>query len=1073
MRKSLLIMALLLGSTLAIFAQNVVVQGRVSDQSGPVPNATIQEKGTSNTVRGDADGNFSIRVKQGARLVISAVGHESAEVAAASSVNVSLTTKANELQEVLVTSAFGVKKSQRVTPFSSQVIKAEQLTVIRQPNLNNALAGKVAGVQFRGQSAVKLNDQGFLRIRGGGSLTDAAPIYVVDGTLTNSFDINPDDVEDITVLKGANATALFGSRAANGAIVINTRKGGGKKGIGIEVNQSVVFDRVFILPKYQNEYAGGDGDFLTFVHNPATMPAEWAALNGKKYHDFTDDASWGPKMDGSEYIPWYAFIPGHSRSGKTASLTPQPNNIRDFWETGITNNTNVSFSAGNGAGQSIRMSYTNQSIKGLLPNSKSNRHNLFTSVNMDLGRYFTVGANITYTNQLIKGDFNDGYANNSAGNFNQWMHRDLDMGILKELSTLKTPIGTFPSWNLRRNPGAWNPAAPQSSVWAGNYWYNPYVIYENLDYVQRRDRIYGDANLTFKLNNNFRIKGSLRTDQFNGNVENIIPNIVESSAGQAGYLAYYGTSNTVNREWNYEVVASYNKVFGDLAVNVNAGANRLDIRNRAVSANTNTGLNVPNLYAISNSKTTPTISNSRSDLQSNSLFAFGDFEYGKFASVTWALRNDWFSTLPAGKNDLLSPSVGASFVFSEFTRDALPFMTFGKVFGSWGKKPKTLGPYALNLNYSVNALLWGTNFLMSTPDGTPDANLRGALTSTWEGGLDFRFAKNRINLTLTYYFEDNKDEPLGVAVSGVSGFTSQTINAAWVQRKGIEVELGGQIIKKKDLNWNVNATFGYLIDNPVKALAPGLTSYTLAGGSFGSRFARTFHYVGEQWGMLTGGGIKRNEAGQPLIGTNGFSGGPGWYVGDATKRWGSVVPKTTGGFQSFLTYKDFSFSFTLDYQFGGKFWSLSEQWGNFSGLLEETAGLNDRGKPKRDPVSQGGGVRVTGVAASDGKTPVDVYIDAYDYYHQFYFVSVAEPFVHDLSYVKLREVSLGYRIPVQKFGKVGKAFQGAHVSIISRNPFLLYRDTQNFDPSEISGVFGEDGQMPGTRSLGFNLKLNF
>ena len=1074
MRKIVPMLALLLFFGATVNAQTVAVQGKVSDVSGPVANATIQEKGTKNIVKADANGVFNIRVKQGATLTISAIGHDNTEVTASSTyMNVDLKARADELQEVMVTTAFNVKKSQRTTPFSSQVIKSDQLNVIRQPNLNNALAGKVAGVQFRGQSAAKLNDQGFLRIRGGGSLNDVAPIYVVDGTLTNSFDINPDDVEDVTVLKGANATALFGSRAVNGAIVVTTRKGGSKKGIGIEVNQGTMFDRAAFLPNYQNEYGGGDGDWLTFNY-VAGMPTEWQGLNGKKYRDFTDDASWGPKIDGSEYIPWYAFIPGHSRTGQTAPFVAQPNNVRDFWNTGITNNTNVSFTQSNGAGQNLRVSYTNQSIRGLLPNTKSLRHNLFTAFNMDLGNMFTLNANLTYTNQRINGEFGDGYANNSSGNFNQWFHRDLDIDILRDFSNFKTPIGTIASWNFRRNPGAWSAAAPRNSVYGANYWYNPYTYYEQINYVQNRDRIYGDVGLTYKINNHLKVRGTIRTDQFNGSVENIVPNILEFTGVQTGYLAGYSTSTTVNREWNFEGVVNYNNNFGDFAVSVNAGANRLSIRNRAVSANTNNGLNVPELYAISNSKTGPTISNSRSDQQANSLFAFGDVEYKKYLSLTWAVRNDWFSTLPANDNSLLSPSLGTSFVFSDFTKNALPWLSFGKVFGSWGRKPVALNPYELNLNYSVNPLLWGSNFLMSTPDVAPDANLRGSLVTTWEAGLDLRFAKNKIGLTLTYFFEDNIKAPLQVTSSGVSGFTAQRINAAWIQRKGIETELTARIISKKNFQWRANGTFSYLIDNPVKELAPGLSSIVLSGGSFGTRFARAFHVAGQQWGMLRGGGIRRNDAGQPLITTNGFSGGLGWYsAGDATKEWGSVVPRITGGIQNFLTYKRFNMAVSIDYQFGGKFFSLSEQWGNFSGLLSNTAGLNDKGNPIRNSVASGGGVRVTGVQATDGRTPVDVYVEAYDYFHQFYYQQIAEPFVHSLSAIKMREVSIGYTIPVEKMGKFGKAFQGANISLTARNPFILYRETKNFDPTEISGVFGEDGQMPGTRSIGFNLKMTF
>lgn len=1059
--------------SMAAFAQTVVVQGQVSDERGPIPNASIQEKGSKTGSRADEQGKFTIRVKDGATLVISAVGHETIELKASSGFKtVQLKTLTGELEEVFVTSAFGVKKSARTTPFSSQVIKDEQLNLIRQPNLNNALAGKVAGVQYRGQSSVKLDSEGFLRIRGGGSLTDQAPIYVVNGTITSSFDINPDDVEDITVLKGANATALFGSRAGSGAIVITTKKGRTTKGIGVEVNQSMTFDKVTFLPRYQNEYAGGDGDWLT-LNYVAGMPTEWQALNGKKYHDFTDDASWGPRIDGSEYIPWYALIPGHSRSGKTALLTPQPSNTKDFWNTGVTANTNVSLSQGNGAGQHLRVSFTNQTIKGLLPNSDSRRNTLSTSFSMDMGQYLSFSSNLNYSTQIINGQFADGYANNSSGNFSQWFHRDLDMNILKELADFRTPIGTIPSWNLRRNPNSWNAAAPQNSVYSANYWYNPFTFFNKISEVNRRDRFYGDVTMTIKLSKDFKIRGSIRKDQLNSNRENILPNILESSGGQTGILAAYLTNAVVNNEWNYEAVATYSKKFGDIDVSINAGANKLDIRKRNVQANTVNGLSVAGLYAISNSKSAPIIANGREDQMANSLFAFGDIEYKKYLSLTWALRNDWFSTLPSNNNSLLSPSLGASFVFSEFTAKALPWLNFGKVFASWGKKPKTLDPYALNLNYAVNPQLWGSNFLMTTPNRIPDPSLRGALVTTWETGMDLRFAKNKVRLNMVYYNETNSNEPLNIAISGVSGFAEKTVNAAVIKRSGIETELGVSLIKRKNWTWEINKTFSYLIDNTVQELAPGLNSFTVAGGAFGTRFARVFHFPGKQWGTLMGAGIKRNAEGKPLIVANGFSGGLGWYQPDVTKEWGSVVPKYTGGLQNFITYKNFNLGMTMDYQIGGKFFSLSEQWGTFSGLMENTAGMNDRGKPVRDPVASGGGIHVVGVDAADGKTPVDVYVSAYDYFHQFYYQQIAEPFVHDLTYIKMRELSLGYNIPVQKLGKVGKVFQGANISLIARNLFFFYRDSKNFDPSEISGVQGEDGQMPGSRSLGFNLKLNF
>ena len=1073
MRKVVSLLSVLMLLCALAYGQTRTVSGTVTDDKGaPVAFATITEEGTNNAVRADDNGKFTINVRTGARLVVSAAGHSTQTVSADNAGSITLAVADAQLSEVVVTTAFGIRKSERTTPFSAQVINADQLNVVRQPNLNNALAGKIAGVQFRGQSAAALNRDAFIRIRGGQSLGDRGPIYVVDGTILESgFDINPDDIESLNVLKGANSTALFGSRAANGAIVITTKKRGSRQGIGIEVNQGVTVDRVYVLPKYQNLYAGGDGDFLTFNWQ-AGMPTEWQALNGKQHHDFTDDASWGPKMEGQEYIPWYAFIPGHSRSFQTARLTPQPDNVRDFWSTGVTSNTNLNFSQG-GQGYNLRLSLSNQNIKGILPNTASNRNNIFASLSYDLSSKFTAGLNLNYTTQRIDGEFEDTYANNSTGNFSQWFHRNLDIGIMRELRDLRTPIGTIASWNFRRNPNSWVAQPGRNSVYGGNYWYNPYSYFDQIDFTQRRNRLFGDASLTYRINQNFNVKGAIRKNQLNNSFENISPSILQFSGVQSGFLAGYSTGQRFDNEYNYELIGSFSKRFGELAVNASVGGNKLTYRRKDVSAGTQGGLNVAELYAISNSKNPPSITNIRNNYDVNSIFATGDFEYKRFASLTWAVRNDWYSTLPTSNNDLLSPSIGAAFVFSEFTKNSLPWMSFGKLFGSWGRKPLALDPYQLDLTYAVNQFQWGSNFLMTTPDVLPDPGLTGSLVSTFEAGVDLRFMNNKVGLNLTYYNENNDREPLEVAVSGTSGFTSKRINIAKIVRQGIEAEITARPVARKNFEWNVTKNFHYLLDNTVERLAPGVPSYTLSGGAFGSRFARAFHIEGKQWGMLKGGGIKRNDQGLPLITTNLFSGGPGWFVNDPDKEWGSIVPKITGGLQNMFNYKNWNLGVTIDYQFGGKFFSLTEQWGAFSGLLDMTAGLNDKGKNVRDDVANGGGVRVVGVDAADGRTPVDIYISAYDYYHQFYFQRVAEPFIHDLTYIKLREVALGYTIPVNKMGRFGRTFQGANLSLIARNPWLIHRKTENFDPSEVSYNYGEEGQLPGTRSLGLNLKLNF
>jgi TonB-linked SusC/RagA family outer membrane protein len=1069
MRKIASLLTMLMLVSALAFAQTRTVSGQIKDEKGdPVPFASVVEAGNpSNGTKADGVGYFTIKIKEGSKLTITAQGYKSVTITPTSGVQIiSMVTDVTVEKEVVVTTAFNIKKSARTTPFSTQVINNEALNIIPSNNLNAALAGKVAGVQYRGQSSMKLDDQGFLRIRGGLSLGDVGAVYVVDGTIVNSFDLNPDDIENLNILKGANATALFGEQAKNGAIVITTRKRGQAGTAGIEFSHGITIDKAYLFPQYQNTYGGGtDYEFHKFEWK-SYMPIEWKALDGKYFPDYTDDSSWGPRLSGQEYIPWYAWYPGSKYSYRTAKWIAQPNNARDFWNTGVTANTNVSFSK-NGQGYSTRVSYTNNLIMGMLPNSSSERHTLFATASLDLNEHFSAGANVNFVNTKIKGEFDDAYANQSSGSFSSWFHRDIDMGLMKELRGLRSPLGTYASWNLSTNPDGYNPNNP-GKFYKGNYWYNFFTYFDNVDNRTVRDRLYGDVFLKYTINKNFSMRATIRKNQLNTSYENITRSILEASATQTGLFASYGTGQTRSDIMNYEFIANYtNKFLGNLDVNATVGANWNRTKYQDVTMSTRNGLNVPDLYAITNSKDPIVYGNTRQRSEVRSLFASGDFEWKKFASLTWAVRNDWYSTLASGSNSLLSPQIGAGFIFSEFTKESLPWLSFGKVYGSWGKKPTSIGVYASNFLYGVGANQWNGNILMSTPDQLVDPNLKGSLVTTYEFGFDLKFLKNRYGITANYYIEDNNGEPLAVAISGVAGFTSKLINAARIKRQGFEIVVTASPLKNiKNFSWDITKTFGYIVKNPVVKLSEGQTRILLAGGAFGTRFARAFQELGMDWGQLIGGGIKRNDAGLPLLTTGGL------YVRDADKHWGSVIPKVTGGLVNSFAYKNWNLNFSIDYQFGGKFFSLSENWGNYSGLLAPTAAINDKGMNVRDDVSDGGGVHVTGVAAADGKTPVDMYVDARNYFSQFYNNQIAEPYVHSLSFIKLRQVALGYNIPVQKM-KIGKVFKGATISVVSGNTWLIYRETRSFDPSEISGVQGEDGQLPGTRSIGASLKLRF
>ena len=1046
----------------SVWAQTSVT-GKVTDEQGnSIPFASILIKGKSKGITADGEGKFTFRnLPAGTVLTITSQGFKSKDVAIDSetSLNVVL-EKGSDLQEVVVTSAFNIKRSQKSVASNAQNITGDQLNLIRQTNLNNALAGKIAGLQVRGQSPIALGRDANIRLRGEGSINGGGIIYVVDGTIVNSVDINPDDIQDITTLKGVNATALFGDRAVGGAIVINTKKGKKTKGIGIEINQGITFDQIYILPKYQNSYAGGaSADLIRFDWKPG-MPESWKTLNGKYHHDYSDDASWGPRMTGQEYIPWYAWYPDGQYFGQTAKLTPQPDNIRDFYQNGTTVNNNINFSKAD-KGYSIRVSYTHQNIKGLIETSELLKHNLTTNLSFDLGNSFILSSNISYVTQTLKGEFNDGYSNQSSGSFGSWFHRDLDMKKVKELRNLKSPEGYLASWN-HNNPGEY--LTSPLAFYGGNYWYNFYSYFDNISNVNRRDRLFGDVSLTYKLNNHFSVRGTVRKNQVTTNNENITKNILEQSATQTGVKAAYGTGQTFFSEDNVEGLMTYNNKWGDFSVNLNGGGNVRKEQAKNVTVGTVNGLNVPDLYAANNSKDPIAYGNGRTRLEVRSLFARGDIGFRDMLYAEFGVRNDWYSTLPTDNNSLLTPSFGLSFVFSELLKEEMPALSFGKLRGSWGTVPTSLAPYILGFAYGVNANQWNGNFLMTTPNRLVDPTIKGATNTAMEAGIDLRFLKNRIGFSFTYYDETRKDEPLDVQVNGASGFTTKLVNAGRVERSGIEIQVNAKPVVNKNLTWNIDVNYGQNLSNKVVELAPGISSIVVAAGAFsGTSSAYTVHEVGKEWGMLRGGGIKKIN-GVPILDADGF------YIKEDNAAFGSVLPDFTGGIQNAVNYKNFVLNVSIDFQKGGKFFSLSDFWGTFSGLTARTAGLNDKGNPVRDAIADGGGVFVQGVDV-DNK-PVSKYVSAQDYYHQFRSRNISENSVYDLSYVKLREVSFGYQFPIAKWGW-NKWVQQATFSLVARNLWLMYAENRDFDPSEISAVYGEDGQFPGTRSLGFNLKLGF
>ncbi len=1085
MRKFKLVVLLLFFGITNVLAQTTrTVSGRVTDKDGnAVPFATVTIKGGRTAFPADVNGVYAIKVKDGDVLTITGTGFNTIDVPVGNLTNITTVMERSktttDLKEVVVTGAFGIRRTGKSTTSGVQTVSSDQLNTARVSNVNNAIAGKVAGVQVRSQSGAALGKIPVVRLRGENGLTPGpGALYVVDGTIMpNANDIVTDDVEDISVLQGPAASALFGPQGKNGAIVITTKKGKKNNGIGFEINSGIKFDKVYILPDYQNSYAGGGTSVLNKYTWKPGDPEGWKALDGKYYPDYEDDASWGPRMNGQEYIPWYAWYGGHERSFKTASLTPQPNNAKDFYQTGVTKTNNFNFSKA-GDNYNLRASYTNLDITGVVPTSYLKRNSLGLNSTFDLGK-FSINANVNYLAELSNSEDDDGYGNATTGSFNSWFHRDLDMGIMKELQDLRSPDGTvLASWNLH-NPAGYDASNP-NGTYRANYWYNPYSFENNIINTFRRDRLSGDIGVTYKFNNEFKIRATYRKNQLTQVGESIYKSILENSGVQSAVTPFelnsnkaaYGTINSFSNRQNYELLATYNKKLRNFAVNANAGIDILKTQQKIEQANTMGGLVYPDLYSLENSVNeianvfrADGAKDYRDQSTQRGLFVRADVGFRNYAFLEGSYRRDYLSTQSPNNPYIDSKSFGASFVFSDLIKNK-SILSYGKIRGSWGEVVEDLAIYQLGTYYTLGTQ-WDGNIMMSEPNSIKSASLSGAVNTEKEVGIDLRFLKSRLGVSATYWDRTNKDFPVTVATSQTSGSTSFVTNAGEIAKKGIELSVNIKPIMSKNFQWDINATWGRLIKNEVVSIYPGIPRLTSAAGQgsyAGTYAAYLVSEPGKPWGEIFGTGILKNN-GVPVLDANGL------YQRQADVDFGSALPDYTGGVQNtFTVFKNFVLNLNVDYSHGGKFFSLSDFWGTQSGLLAKTATLNDKGNSIRDAVADGGGVHVFGVDGT-GK-PVDKYVEAFTYFHQFVNNQINEASIYDLTFVKLREVSIGYKIPVEKLG-LGKYIKNATFSVVSNNTWLIYSKQKGFDPSEISNVYGENGQYPGTRSIGVNLKVGF
>jgi len=1072
MRKILLMsFALMTMLALQAWAQDRQVTGKVTagEDGSPLPGVNVAVKGTTRGTTTDATGEYRINATAGETLIFSAVGYQRQEIALGSQsrLEVTLTADASQLEEVVVT-ALGITRDKKALNYAIQEIKPDKLNIARDQNVGNALAGKIAGVQVLGQSGAKFGNPS-IRIRGVNSLTGSDPLYVVDGTPTDISQVNMDDVETLSVLKGPSATALYGNRASAGVIVITTKRGRAGE-TTVDVNHSTTLDMVALLPKYQNEYGGGySQEWETFQFDPALHPAAWSAFNGQKILDYSADESWGPRLDGSPHRSAASWQQG-PQFGQLTPFSPQPNNVRSFFEKPLSYNTNIAFAKGTETFQS-RISYTRILNNGIVPNSAQSRDFISSKNSLTISKSLTANLNINYTATNTRNQPADRYGssggtgvsnnlfgitnatlngyNQTIGSFNQWFQRQLS---IEDLRNYKNPDGTFRSWNIG------GPLDPRPK-----YWDSPYTqVYENTN-LNRNDRLFGDFGLTYQILPTLRASATVRRDQNTFYQEGRIAAGTLNEGGRGGYSNL--TANS--RENNYEVLVSYDQTFGDLSVVANGGGNIRYNRTDGVFQATVGGLSTPGFYNIAASNNRPVTNNYLFERQINSVFGNVSLGYKDIVFVEASVRNDWSSTLPRGNNSYLYPSISAGLIFTEL----LPknnVLSYGKIRAGYAQVGTDVGPYQTALAYNVG-LPYGNTPTLFLPSLLPNSNLQPGLSGSFEAGFDLRFLRNRLGVEFTAYKNENRNQIIPLPVAPTSGYTNAYVNAGLIETSGLELHIYANPVRSAsgfswefDINADRNQT-------KVIELAEGLSNYQLDGPQW--RTLTLNARENEQWGLLVGQGIKKLN-GQPLI----YSTGPnaGLYVKEENVPLGSVLPKFKGGWLNTVTFKNVILRFNTDFVVGGKFFSTTKMFNAYSGLGAETAGLNELGNPVRDPVLTGadaaksGGVLLAGVT-EDGQ-PNTIRVGAQNLYENWLF-ALNERWIYDKTYVKLREVSLGYNIPKRLLGRTLKS---ANVSFIARNPLLIYSAIGGgIDISETETLWYEGGQLPPVRSFGLNVRLGF
>ena len=1024
-------------------SQKIKVTGVVEDAEGPVIGASVMEKGTSNGTVTDLDGNFTLMVSPGATLKISYVGSDPVEVKATEApMKITLEQSTQMLSEVVVT-ALGIKRDRKALGYGLDEVKGDAFEKAKETNVINSMAGRVAGLVVS-QTAGGPSGSTRVILRGSTEMTgNNQPLYVVDGVpldntnfgsagTSGGYDlgdgissINPDDIESMSVLKGPAASALYGSRASHGVILITTKKAGKEK-YSVEYNGTLTFDKQ--LSKWDNvQQIYGMGSNGTYSID--------AVSNTNK--------SWGPKADGSNVLRYF--------DGVERPYLIIPDNTSGFFRTGLTANNTVTVSSNSG-NTGIRFTLTDMRNKDIVPKTHMSRDIFNLRANTSMGKV-DLDFTVNYTHENVK---------------NRPALGDSKSNVGKNLMTLAT---TYDQRWLR----TYQDANGEYSNWNGMdpYNVNPYWdVYKNSN-DSKKDLFRLHASAIYNVTSHLKIKGTAGAElnwfNFNDFKAPTTPGY------ESGYLQQ---SQFKNQMYNFELIATYNNRWGDFDFTGTAGGNIYKVDNRT-NITTAQEMQIRDVVALMSFNETSLQENSYRK-QINSLFAAVNLGWKNLLYLDATIRGDRSSTLPTGNNTYIYPSVSGSFVFSELIKrgDILPY---GKVRLSFAQVGSDTDPYQLGLVYTKSKFTY-PGYTIGFIDNTtiPNKNLKPTRTNSFEVGFETKFLNNRIGLDFTYYNQISKDQIMGMASSWATGYPYRLINAGEIQNQGIEIALNTRPLIIGDFSWDLGINFSKN-NNKVRKLVDDMDMFELEKASWLD--VQVAAKVGENFGSIVGPDFQRNDNGDILI--DPATGLPMYdksnhVLGNASWDW-------TGGLSTTFHYKNFGLTALFDVKVGADLYSMSARAAHESGKsLATLVGREEWYKSEEERQAAGiakgastwtptGGFVAPGVIDNGDGTyrPNDIKVNPEDYWMSVC-RNAPSMFIYDNSYIKCREITLTYQFPKKWLGKV---VQDMSISFVTRNPFIVWKNIPDIDPdsnyNNTTGMGLEYGSLPSRKSYGFNLYVKF